>query len=604
MLKQKWKSIRQMSWQQILVNGICLCIIFAGIVVSIQMNLVGRALWYDESALAFSFCQRSLSELTASELDYVQSAPVGWLYLLKIFSMIFGYSTYALRTPSIIAYVGTIFFLYRILKDIFHVYYAMAGPAFAASLPLILQYSNVFKPYISDCFCCLLAIWIYYRWFERKKGAIWVGAFWAVLIWFSNPVVFVEAGMILSAGILGLKNRTPDTIKKLFVTGIMIVFSFAIYYFYWLRQTAVENESMLGYWQDYNFPLIPTSLDEVKQAVQLTGLLFQPFYRLQYIVMILLAAFAVWTVLKKDLYFIGIYLSFFVAAVASYLDKYPINKRLWLFIYPLITIILFAGLDDFIQKKNKKHTSVYTVGIIMLGICVLNSGIRYYAKEENVYWPGYEVGKEYDYLLDHIEDEWVYVYNPIIPEFAYINNYNEEYLEGTEYKVVLGSTPLGAEYDCQEDLDLIFGSDACYIFMSDSWDNEYLSGELFAQGHAKGHLEMVYNDYITPLWRYCSNIEDVKARVDYQILETLDERESTIYTIQIKNTGESYLNTKFETTAFVCDTLGFSYELPEDMAPGTACQVQVSLPKGTRAEFTVSNEYGQICPNAQLVLEN
>ena len=95
--------------------------------------------------------------------------------------------------------------------------------------------------------------------------------------------------------------------------------------------------------------------------------------------MILLAAFAVWTVLKKDLYFIGIDLSFFVAAVASYLDKYPINKRLWLFIYPLITIILFAGLDDFIQKKNKKHTSVYTVGIIMLGICVLNSGIRYYA---------------------------------------------------------------------------------------------------------------------------------------------------------------------------------------------------------------------------------
>ena len=33
MLKQKWKSIRQMSWQQILVNGICLCIILQVIVV-------------------------------------------------------------------------------------------------------------------------------------------------------------------------------------------------------------------------------------------------------------------------------------------------------------------------------------------------------------------------------------------------------------------------------------------------------------------------------------------------------------------------------------------------------------------------------------------
>ena len=83
----------------------------------------------------------------------------------------------------------------------------------------------------------------------------------------------------------------------------------------------------------------------------MTGLLFQPFYRLQYIVMILLAAFAVWTVLKKDLYFIGIYLSFFVAAVASYLDKYPINKRLWLFIYPLITIIYLP--DWMILYKRK-----------------------------------------------------------------------------------------------------------------------------------------------------------------------------------------------------------------------------------------------------------
>lgn len=115
----KMKSRRkQMTWQQIVVNGICLVIVFLGVAVSIRMNLVGRALWYDESALAFSFCQRSFSELTATELDYVQSAPVGWLYLLKIISLIFGTSTYVLRMPSIVAYVGIMILMYMILKKI------------------------------------------------------------------------------------------------------------------------------------------------------------------------------------------------------------------------------------------------------------------------------------------------------------------------------------------------------------------------------------------------------------------------------------------------------------------------------------------------------
>ena len=61
-------------------------------------------------------------------------------------------------------------------------------------------------------------------------------------------------------------------------------------------------------------------------------------------------------------------------------------------------------MDDFIHKEEKNHRSIYTVGVIMLGMSVLNSSIRYYIHRENVYWPGYEVGLEYDYLMDHIDE--------------------------------------------------------------------------------------------------------------------------------------------------------------------------------------------------------
>ena len=302
-MQSKWKSaLKNMSWQQVGMNIICICIALSGIVVSIWMNLVGRALWYDESALAYSLCQRGLTELTATELDYVQSAPVGWLYLLKVITLIFGNSTYVLRAPSILAYIGIMFLTYYVLKKIFHTYYPMAGVAFVASLPIILQYSNVFKPYITDCFFVLLAMVIFYLYNEKKIGCLVLGILWAVLLWFSNPVIFVMAGLMMSKGVLSLVQKDTKEIKGLFCAGVIVLISFAIYYVYWLRQTAVENTSMLNFWQEYNFPLIPKSLEDIKTAVRLVGLLFQPFYRLEYIVIIMLVAFAFYTLKKKNIY--------------------------------------------------------------------------------------------------------------------------------------------------------------------------------------------------------------------------------------------------------------------------------------------------------------
>ena len=51
-------------------------VILSGIGVSIYMNTVGRSLWLDEAYLVSSLKNRSLFQLTASPLDYIQSAPI------------------------------------------------------------------------------------------------------------------------------------------------------------------------------------------------------------------------------------------------------------------------------------------------------------------------------------------------------------------------------------------------------------------------------------------------------------------------------------------------------------------------------------------------
>ena len=189
------------------LNILFLAIIAAGLFVSVKMELVGRSLWFDEAALAWSFTQRSLSNLTSEGLELVQAAPVGWLYLMKIFTLIFGNTDYTLRIPSIIFYAATLVLIWYILDRIFTSRYALAGAAFAASLPIILQYSNVFKPYISDCFFVLLAVIIYHRYMSGRLPAYALGISFSILLWFSNPICFVEGGLIGATGLYALYKK-------------------------------------------------------------------------------------------------------------------------------------------------------------------------------------------------------------------------------------------------------------------------------------------------------------------------------------------------------------------------------------------------------------
>ena len=60
-----------------------LFMVVLGIGVSISMNCVGRSFWVDEAMLAYSFSERPLWKLTAAPFEWLQSAPVLYLYFAK-----------------------------------------------------------------------------------------------------------------------------------------------------------------------------------------------------------------------------------------------------------------------------------------------------------------------------------------------------------------------------------------------------------------------------------------------------------------------------------------------------------------------------------------
>ena len=507
-IKEKIKNSDN-SIERIVLEGIAAVIVIIAVALSIRMNMEGHSLWWDEAALADSFTNRSLLTLTSGALDNVQSAPVGWLYFVKILTLILGNNDFVLRIPAILEFVGTLILVYLILKRTFRVYYPMLGTAFVATLPIILQYSNIFKPYIADCFFTLLTVWVYYCFKDKKHGFIKMGVIWAILLWFSNPVCFMAGGIIASDFIFSVIRKNKDRAIQGVLGGVILVASFVGDYFYWLRQTATDD-SMLDFWKDWNLPLIPTSMADILQYAKCAGTIFQQFYRLEYVIMILVAVCAAYALVKKDELYLGIYGGFVVTVLASGLGMFPVNKRLWLFVYPLIVIVVAVGLDQLIKDTEVRSKPRAILGLAVLLAVLLNGGIRYYINTDHIYWPRYEVKAGYNYICENIEeDESVYVCNYQKTIFNYYNNYKQDELDGVGNPVYICQKH-SKKYDYEEDLDFIISSGKCYIMAGDGWEDEEYMGRLKEGLAEAGYLQEVYNPYETPIYYFCVDEKDMK----------------------------------------------------------------------------------------------
>lgn len=508
------RIIKQKPLYKIILDVILLVISLAGVVVSIKMNLVGRSLWYDEAALAYSFVTRSFTELTASGLDLVQSAPVGWLYALKIFCKILGYSDFVMRVPSILAYVGSLVLIYYISEKVINTYYSLAPVAFAASLPLMLQYSNMFKPYISDAFFALLIICFFY-WYKEKGLNIYImSIIWGAILWFSSTACFVEGGIIVASFIVSLMSKDGKKIKRdvisLVKIGIIILVFFGIYYIYWLRKV---DDGMHGFWAEWSFKFIPLSIQDLKDIKRMFSALFEPFYYYKACILILVLIGLVLSIIKKNIYVLSVYTIFFITAIASAIGMYPVNKRLWLFMYPIVIISCFYVLDYLLDKgdiNNGKSLRNILVGVSLACMCLCNAGIRYYLHDEYVYWTRYEVKGEMEYLEDVIKpEEGVYVLSCARPMFLFYNDYNTETLETTGNSVVVGESSFVPDFngniaDHSDEIDYIISHDKCYVVMSDTWDDGSYD-ELYNKLRENGSFEMIYNKYETPLFLFTKN---------------------------------------------------------------------------------------------------
>lgn len=334
-------------------------ILFAAGALRLVLLLQNRSLFMDEASLALCLAEGSLADFF-QPLDYHQYAPPLFLLLGKGSVWLAGAAEVPHRFWPFMASLAALYLLWRCC-------YLLNIRSSIAWYPLLLfgfsemlfRYSTEFKPYSSDTFMALLAVWLCLK----KPPAAWNGrvrAIWLALgvlgSWFSMPFVFVLAGVGAYYGYSFLKNKQ----RRAFLQTVWLVacwlLSFGGYYQMVLK-TNLAFDPLAQYHQAYFFPLIPHSAADWQQDGELLLGIFKPA-----------AGFTAWALIAGLLFWLLAFgkwlrddpamalllgLPLLATLLASSLGYFSLLPRVSLFLVPLFILGIAQGASLLMEKMAK-----------------------------------------------------------------------------------------------------------------------------------------------------------------------------------------------------------------------------------------------------------
>jgi hypothetical protein len=183
--------------------------------------LADTSLWFDELSLARNISERSLGVLLREPLGYQQVAPVGFVALTKVSTLLFGSSDMALRLVPFLCGIIALLLFRRLAErtlDGFAVPVAVA--LFALGMPFI-RYSAELKQYGIDV-AATIALTLQALDLRARppttRRCLAAGALGLALVWFSQAAVLVMAGLAAVLALCWLLDRTPSARRPVLIT--------------------------------------------------------------------------------------------------------------------------------------------------------------------------------------------------------------------------------------------------------------------------------------------------------------------------------------------------------------------------------------------------
>lgn len=355
-----------------LLFWIAVCIMAVGIVTRIIVLLQNRNLIIDECNIARNIYERGVIGL-AQPLNYEQYAPPVFLWMLKLFTSLFGMAEQVLRLYPLLSGIAAIVMLYLILRELTSLRSLWYPLALFVIGHVFIRYSTEVKQYMPDILISLSLIWFALRinitatpWY--KFAGLWflIGS---IAIWSSMPAVFMLAGVGCFYGVGCLKQKEYKKLLPLVFTALLWLGQF-VFYYYTILEPQIDSDYLQRYHNDY-FLFFTPHLEHWKHNYYVCVELLNEaggYYGIAVVFHIMLMLIAVVVLLYKDTARAMLILIPLLAAVAAAMARqYSLIPRVALFMMPLLLILIGYGFDLLMRIRFTIWRSIL---VIFAVICV------------------------------------------------------------------------------------------------------------------------------------------------------------------------------------------------------------------------------------------
>ena len=355
-------------------------IILGGIFIRL-FQLDWRSLWLDEACLANIIVKDDFEQVFNIDLySGFAFPPPLFTSIIHLISNTFGPNEYNLRFLSAFAGILCIPFVYILSKRFFDQYTATIALFLCSFNSIFIFYSRELKQYTIEALFTLLAIYFAEKAVENDNKRTFLFLFLICLLSFGFAHSFIFIFPIISIFVYANVIRKHSKYSSLALLNLIFGFiSFSIYYTFFLKNyishevIEVHSKSYVDYSSISNFIwwhlnkayLLLSYYCSFPKAL---GILHE-IWILIFLIILLVGIVKCYNHRSRFLiYLIG---PLCLTYLAAWLQKYPVVPRTYLFILPLLLIIIAVGFRNLqLILKKKLGTSFFTpVLILLLALC-------------------------------------------------------------------------------------------------------------------------------------------------------------------------------------------------------------------------------------------
>lgn len=512
MCKNQVESIKNLNiWFSIFVGS--------GIFIRLFHFFHNRTLWMDEVYLSTSLIKMNYMELATKTLDYQQKAPIGFLWTVKTFVNLLGTGEMALRLFPLLCGIGSLLLLISVARYFLSSFASIIAISILALAPPLIFHAVEIKQYSTELFAALLVLYIYIRYHNQQSWpALLLWGLWgAIILWFSYSSVFILAGIATAVSCGNLYRRDWKLFYKQLAPFLLWLTAFAINYLLFTHKHA-ESKWIVQWFDFYHtfMPFPPASANDLRwYPAALYHLIDYPlglkwkFYTGDSTLLKLLLVvpwlpfitlfYGTWSLMKERKYALLLLLPFLFVFLASGLKLYPLTERFWVFICPVLILLIAKGTDgisDFFTGRSAK----IVLAIFLLAGPVYGSIVSLSYPDEFIIHKKSAERQALTYVSNNFkEGDLVYVYWNNLPGYRFYKNthsYNFKAIEGKDYRKISNSYPDYLKH-LQQD---------------------------FREFKGKKRIWLIYNDYFhtdigdeidQPEWYYLKGINPTRRLTDY-----------------------------------------------------------------------------------------